>query len=51
MIQIAGIILTPIKEKGYGVTNVHGGKPIGLIGINFSSEERNIVERLEGRWF
>jgi len=44
MNQSAGIAIAQIKEKGYATPYLSDGKPITLIGINFSKEERNIVE-------
>ena len=36
--------LEQIKGKGYAAPYLNTGKPITMIGINFSREERNIVE-------
>jgi hypothetical protein len=47
MDQSAKVALAQIKEKGYATPYLNDGKPITLIGINFSREERNIVEWLE----
>ena len=47
MNQSAGIAIAQIKEKGYATPYLSDGKPITLIGINFSKEERNIVEWIE----
>jgi hypothetical protein len=44
MNQSADIAIAQIKEKGYATPYLSNGKPITLIGINFSDEERNIVE-------
>jgi len=44
MNQSADIALAQLKEKGYATPYLSDGKPITLIGINFSKEERNIVE-------
>ncbi len=44
MNQSADIAIAQIKEKGYATPYLSDGKPITLIGINFSKEERNIVE-------
>jgi len=44
MDQAADIAIAQIKEKGYATPYLSDGKPITLIGINFSKEERNIVE-------
>ena len=44
MNQSADIAIAQIKEKGYATPYLSHGKPIMLIGINFSKEERNIVE-------
>ena len=44
MNQSADIAIAQIKEKGYATPYLSDGKPIKLIGINFSKEERNIVE-------
>ena len=44
MDQSADLALAQIKEKGYVTPYQNAGKPITLIGINFSREERNIVE-------
>ena len=44
MDQSADIAIAQIKEKGYATPYLSDGKPITLIGINFSKEERNIVE-------
>lgn len=42
--QSADEALTQIKQKGYAIPFLNSKKPITLIGINFSSSERNIVE-------
>jgi Predicted AAA-ATPase/PD-(D/E)XK nuclease superfamily len=42
--QKADIALAQIKEKGYATPYLTDGKPITLIGINFSRKKRNIVE-------
>jgi hypothetical protein len=47
MDQLAKVAIAQIKEKGYAKPYLSGGKPITLIGINFSREDRNIVEWLE----
>jgi hypothetical protein len=47
MDQPAAVAIAQIKEKGYATPYLHDGKPITLIGINFSREERNIVEWVE----
>ena len=47
MDQPAKVALAQIKEQGYATPYLNEGKPITLIGINFSREERNIVEWLE----
>jgi len=44
MEQAADLALAQIKEKGYANPYLSDGKPITLIGINFSKAERNIVE-------
>jgi ATP-dependent exoDNAse (exonuclease V) beta subunit len=44
MDQSADIAIAQIKDKGYATPYLSDGKPITLIGINFSKEERNIVE-------
>jgi hypothetical protein len=44
MDQSADIAIAQLKEKGYATPYLSDGKPITLIGINFSKEERNIVE-------
>ena len=51
MDQPAIVALTQVKEKGYAIPYLSDGKPITLIGINFSKKKRNIVEWLEERWF
>ncbi|MEI6142917.1 MAG: AAA family ATPase [Mariniphaga sp.] len=45
--QSARIAIAQIKEKGYATPYLSDGKPITLIGINFSKKKRNIVEWLE----
>ena len=40
----AEVALAQIEEMGYAKPYLNAGKPITLIGINFSREERNIVE-------
>ena len=47
MDQPAKAAIAQIKEKGYATPYLTEGKPITLIGINFSREERNIVEWVE----
>ncbi|MEI6142049.1 MAG: PD-(D/E)XK nuclease domain-containing protein, partial [Mariniphaga sp.] len=47
MNQPAKIAIAQIKEKGYANPYMSSGKPIALIGINFSKRKRNIVEWLE----
>jgi hypothetical protein len=47
MDQPAAVAITQIKEKGYATPYLSDGKPITLIGINFSRTERNIVEWVE----
>ncbi len=47
MDQPAKIAIDQIKEKGYAIPYLNSGKPITLIGINFSREVRNIVEWME----
>ena len=47
MEQAAKVAITQIKEKGYAIPYLSNGKPITLIGINFSKKKRNIVEWLE----
>ncbi len=47
MDQPAKVAIDQIKEKGYAIPYLNHGKPITLIGINFSHEVRNIVEWLE----
>jgi hypothetical protein len=47
MDQPASEAIAQIKQKGYAIPYLNGGKPITLIGINFSREERNIVEWVE----
>ena len=42
--QSADIALAQIKENGYANPYLNSGKPITMIGINFSREMRNIVE-------
>lgn len=42
--QPADISLAQIKENGYATPYLNAGKPITMIGINFSREQRNIVE-------
>ncbi len=44
MDQPANVAIAQIKEKGYATPYLNEDKPITLIGINFSREERNIVE-------
>jgi hypothetical protein len=44
MNQSADIAIAQIKDKCYATPYLSDGKPITLIGINFSKEERNIVE-------
>ena len=45
--QPAALAIARIKEKGYDTPSLNDGKPITLIGINFSCAERNIVEWVE----
>jgi hypothetical protein len=45
--QSAKAALAQIKEKGYATPYLKDGKPITLIGINFSKKKRNIVEWME----
>ena len=47
MDQPAKVAIAQIKEKGYAAPYLNDGKPIKLIGINFSKKKRNIVEWLE----
>ena len=47
MNQPAKVAIAQIKEKGYATPYLNDGKPITLIGINFSRKKRNIVEWLE----
>jgi hypothetical protein len=47
MDQPAAEAIAQIKEKGYATPYFISDKPITLIGINFSREERNIVEWVE----
>jgi hypothetical protein len=47
MNQSAKVAIAQIKEKGYANPYLSTGKPITLIGINFSKRKRNIVEWLE----
>ncbi len=47
MNQPAKDAIAQIKEKGYAIPYLSDGKPITLIGINFSKKKRNIVEWLE----
>ena len=42
--QPAKVAIAQIKDNGYATPYINSGKPITLIGINFSSEARNIVE-------
>lgn len=44
MEQSAELAIVQIKEKGYATPYLSDGKPIKLIGIYFSKEQRNIVE-------
>ncbi len=44
MEQAADLAIAQIKENGYATPYLSDGKPITLIGINFSKAERNIVE-------
>ena len=44
MNQSADIAIAQIKEKGYATPYLSDGKPIRLIGINFSKKKRNSVE-------
>ena len=45
--QPAKVAIAQIKDNGYATPYINSGKPITLIGINFSSEARNIVEWIE----
>ena len=45
--QPAKVATAQIKEKGYATPYLSEGKPITLIGINFSKKKRNIVEWVE----
>ena len=45
--QPAKAAIAQIKDKGYAMPYLSGGKPITLIGINFSKKKRNIVEWIE----
>jgi hypothetical protein len=47
MDQPAAVAIAQIKDKGYATPYLNEGKPITLIGINFSREERNILEWVE----
>ncbi len=47
MDQPAKDAISQIKVKGYAIPYLNDGKPITLIGINFSREVRNIVEWVE----
>jgi hypothetical protein len=47
MNQPAKVAIAQIKEKGYAIPYLSGGKPITLIGINFSKKKRNILEWME----
>ena len=47
MNQPAKVAIAQIKEKGYAIPYLSDGKPITLIGINFSKKKRNIVEWVE----
>ncbi len=47
MDQPAKVAIAQIKEKGYAIPYLSDGKPITLIGINFSKKKRNIVEWME----
>jgi len=47
MDQPSKVAITQIKEKGYALPYLSDGKPITLIGINFSKKKRNIVEWVE----
>ncbi len=47
MNQPSKVAIAQIKEKGYAIPYLSDGKPITLIGINFSKKKRNIVEWLE----
>ena len=51
MDQSAKSAIAQIKEKGYAIPYLNSGKPITLIGINFSTEARNIVEWMEEEMF
>jgi len=44
MDQPAKAAIAQIKEKGYATPYLNNGQPITLIGINFYTEARNIVE-------
>ena len=45
--QSANVAIAQIKEKGYATPYLNDGKPITLIGINFSKKKRNIAEWVE----
>ena len=45
--QSAKVAIAQIKEKGYAIPYLSNGKPITLIGINFSRKKRNIVAWVE----
>ena len=45
--QSAKVAIAQIKEKGYAIPYLSDGKPITLIGLNFSKKKRNIVEWIE----
>ena len=47
MDQPARVAIGQIKEKGYATPYLSDGKPITLIGINFSKKKRNIVDWVE----
>jgi len=47
MDQPAKVAIAQIKDKGYATPYLSDGKPITLIGINFSKKKRNIVDWVE----
>ena len=51
MDQPAKVAIAQIKERGYPTPYLNDGKPITIIGINFSREQRNIVEWAEEEMF
>ena len=42
--QSAGVGLRQIRARGYAERYAQSGKRVWLLGINFSTEERNITE-------